>query len=132
MSIALQNDQDISAYTVEMTLDMQNRIKMLKQIKSRKFSQNRSKTNELASTKSITNHMVSLLYYDSIMYIFQRGLFLSTLNFHCIYPRMDIMMNYGVDGVIYSESKCVNLPQGVSICLVNDSKHSTILASFLQ
>ncbi|KAI0217771.1 Solute carrier family 12 member 4 [Lamellibrachia satsuma] len=52
------NDQDISAYTVEMTLDMQNRIKMLKQIKSRKFSQNRSKTNELASTKSITNHMI--------------------------------------------------------------------------
>ena len=108
MSIALQNDQDISAYTVEMTLDMQNRIKMLKQIKSRKSSEHRSKINELASTKSVTNHIVSLLYYDSIMYIFQRGLFVRTLNFHCMYPRMDIMMNYGVK-VCKFASRRVNL-----------------------
>ncbi|KAK2182014.1 hypothetical protein NP493_371g01043 [Ridgeia piscesae] len=48
------NDQDISAYTVERTLDMQNRVKMLKILKGRTFSdKNRMSISKRASQEHL-------------------------------------------------------------------------------
>ena len=79
MCNARQNDQDISAYTVEMTLDMQNRIRMLKHITAGGLSETRAKETDGQGSKNgqgLKN--VSLRYCRYMYFVRDRAVISNT------------------------------------------------------